>query len=175
MRRTIPRQNETCHRTDAVEEHPVRPIMHHPPFATGIPHMDKIALRNPESFSSVIARHRQVERIVCGHHHRPEVGRCAHAIVTISPSVAHQVELTLDPAEPGAFNFEPPAFQLHIYSDTNGFVSHEVYTNRYILRSPFLTDPAYPGRHSQCADTNRHLISRFFGTCRSSLVNFCML
>jgi Icc protein len=123
--------------------------MHHPPFATGIPHMDKIALRNPETFSSVIARHRQVERIVCGHHHRPIVGRCAHAIVTIAPSVAHQVELTLDPADPGAFNFEPPAFQLHIYSATNGFVSHIVYINEYIGPFPFLTDPPYPGTQSQ--------------------------
>ena len=119
--------------------------MHHPPFVTGIPHMDKIALRDPDAFRAVIARHRQVERIVCGHHHRPVVGQCAHAIVSISPSVAHQVELTFNSADPGAFNFEPAAFQLHMYSIATGFASHIVYTDRYPGPFPFLTDPAYPG------------------------------
>lgn len=112
--------------------------MHHPPFATGIPHMDRIGLLNAEQFGSVIARHHQVERIVCGHHHRPIIGRCAHAIASISPSVAHQVELTFDPSDPGAFNFEPPAFQLHMWQEAGGFVSHTVYTERYPGPFPFL-------------------------------------
>jgi Icc protein len=89
--------------------------MHHPPFITGLPHMDKIALLNQQEFTAVIARHRQVQRIVCGHHHRPIIGQCAHAVVSISPSVAHQVELTFNPADSGAFIFEPPAFQLHAW------------------------------------------------------------
>ncbi|HEY1414101.1 MAG TPA: phosphodiesterase [Rhodopila sp.] len=114
--------------------------MHHPPFVTGIPHMDRIALRNGNAFASLIARHRQVERIVCGHHHRPVVGKCAHATASIAPSVAHQVELTFDPADPGAFNFEPPAFQLHLWLEDSGFVSHTVYTNLYRGPFPFLTN-----------------------------------
>jgi len=122
--------------------------MHHPPFITGIPHMDKIALLDQDAFRSVVSRHRQVERIVCGHHHRPVVGQCAHAIVTISPSVAHQVELTLDPADRGAFNFEPPAFQLHLWRDKSGFVSHTVYTDSYRGPFPFVTEAEYPGAHT---------------------------
>ena len=118
--------------------------MHHPPFATGIPHMDRIALHNPEAFRSVIARHRQVERIVCGHHHRPIVGHCAHAIVSISPSVAHQVALTFDPADTGAFNFEPPAFHVHTWQGAGGFVSHTVYTGQYRGPFPFVPDPGKP-------------------------------
>ena len=130
---------------------PSRPTligMHHPPFVTGIPHMDKIALLNADAFRSVIAEHRQVERIVCGHHHRPVVGRCAQAIVSISPSVAHQVELTFDPTNLGAFNFEPPAFQLHKWDDRNGFISHTVYTDDYRGPFPFMTDIEYPGAQS---------------------------
>jgi Icc protein len=130
---------------------PARPTlvgMHHPPFATGIPHMDKIALLNAEAFRAVIAGHRQVARIVCGHHHRPIVGQCAQAIVSISPSVAHQVELTFDSSDPGAFNFEPPAFQLHTWDDNAGFVSHTVYTGRYRGPFPFLTESNYPGVQS---------------------------
>jgi Icc protein len=123
---------------DTLAAQPSKPTlvgMHHPPFITGIPHMDKIALLDRDAFRSVIARHRQVERIVCGHHHRPVIGQCAHAIASISSSVAHQVQLTFDPTDPGAFNFEPPAFQLHLWSRRNGFVSHTVYTDSY--RGPF--------------------------------------
>jgi 3',5'-cyclic-AMP phosphodiesterase len=143
-------QLEWLDRTLAAE--PTKPTligMHHPPFTTGIPHMDKIALLNAGMFQSVIARHRQVERIVCGHHHRPIVGRCAQTIVSIAPSVAHQVELTFDPADPGAFNFEPPAFQLHAWHEDSGIVSHIVYTDNYPGPFPFLTDPDYPGTQSQ--------------------------
>jgi 3',5'-cyclic AMP phosphodiesterase CpdA len=127
---------------------PSRPTMigmHHPPFATGLPHMDAIALRDAQAFRSVIGCHRQVERIVCGHHHRPIFGQCAHAVASISPSVAHQVELSFDPTNSGAFNFEPPAFQMHVWREAEGFASHTVYTDRYPGPFPFLTDPDYPG------------------------------
>jgi 3',5'-cyclic-AMP phosphodiesterase len=127
---------------------PTLVAMHHPPFVTGIPHMDKIALRDAEMFRTVIARHRQVRLIICGHHHRPIVGQCEHAIVSISPSVAHQVELTFDSLDTGAFNFEPAAFQLHKWDDNNGFVSHTVYTDTYRGPFPFVTDQDYPGIRS---------------------------
>jgi 3',5'-cyclic-AMP phosphodiesterase len=139
-------QLEWLDRTLAAQ--PTKPTMvgmHHPPFTTGIPHMDKIALLNAGMFRSVLARHRQVERIVCGHHHRAIMGRFEHAIVSISPSVAHQVELTFAPSDPGAFNFEPPSFQLHTWHKNNGFVSHTVYTDNYPGPFPFLADPDYPG------------------------------
>ncbi len=122
--------------------------MHHPPFITGIPHMDRINLQDAAAFTSVIARHRQVERIICGHHHRPVFGRCAHAIVSIAPSVGHQVALTFDPLDAGAFNFEPPAFQLHRWDEAAGIVSHTVYTDSYRGPFPFVMDPNYPGAKS---------------------------
>ncbi len=113
--------------------------MHHPPFATGLPQMDAIALRDAEAFRAVIARHRQVERIVSGHHHRPIFGQCAHALASISPSVAHQVELSFDPTSSGAFNFEPPALQMHVWQELVGFASHTVYTDNYPGPFPFLS------------------------------------
>jgi Icc protein len=132
----------------AQEARPTLVGMHHPPFATGIPHMDKIALRDSDAFRGVIARHRQVERIVCGHHHRPIIGQCAHAIASISPSVAHQVALTFDPTDKGAFNFEPPAFQLHLWREQDGFVSHTVYTDQYRGPFPFVSDTDCSGMQS---------------------------
>ncbi len=119
--------------------------MHHPPFACGIAHMDRINLRNIPDFAAIIARHHQVERIICGHHHRPIVARLAHAIASIAPSVAHQVEMTLNPHNSGAFNFEPPAFQLHRWTAADGIVSHTVYVEEFPGPYPFVNDPDYPG------------------------------
>jgi Icc protein len=120
--------------------------MHHPPFACGIAHMDKIRLRDSAAFVEVVARHKQVEQIVCGHHHRPITARVAQAVASISPSVAHQVEMSLHPDDPGAFVFEPPAFQVHRWTGEDGIVSHTVYVEHFPGPYPFVTDPEYPGR-----------------------------
>jgi 3',5'-cyclic-AMP phosphodiesterase len=129
----------------AAPDKPTIVAMHHPPFACGIAHMDRINLRNASEFAGVIARHRQVERIICGHHHRPIVARVAHAIASISPSVAHQVEMSLDPHDRGAFVFEPPAFQLHRWTAADGIVSHTLYVEDFPGPYPFVNDPEYPG------------------------------
>lgn len=119
--------------------------MHHPPFLCGIAHMDAINLQQPEAFRAIVARYRQVERIVCGHHHRPVVARVAHAIASIAPAVAHQVELALRDDAPAAFVLEPPAYQLHRWTAETGFVTHTAYVEDYPGPFPFLTDPDYPG------------------------------
>jgi len=129
----------------AAPDRPTIIAMHHPPFACGIGHMDRINLRDAQAFSGVIARHRQVERIICGHVHRPVVARVAHAIASIAPSVAHQVELTFDPHDAGAFIFEPPAYQLHRWTAADGIVSHTVLVEQFPGPFPFVNDPEYPG------------------------------
>jgi len=127
--------------------------MHHPPFICGIGHMDAISLREPGAFAAVLARHPQVERVVCGHHHRPVVTRIARAVVSIAPAVAHQVELDLRPDAPSAFVLEPPAYQLHHWSAEHGLVSHTAYVEDYPGPFPFVMEPEYPGR---ATDTNGH-------------------
>lgn len=120
--------------------------MHHPPFRCGIAHMDVIALREPGRFVEVVARHRQVQRIVCGHHHRPVVAPLAHAIASIAPSVAHQVEFDLSAGAPAAFVMEPAAFELHLWEEDTGFVSHTALVEVFPGPFPFFADPDYPGR-----------------------------
>jgi len=129
----------------AVPDKPTIVALHHPPFVCGIAHMDRINLRDRDAFTAVIARHKQVERIICGHHHRPIVTRVAHAIASIAPSVAHQVELSLDPHDNGALIFEPPAFQLHRWTPADGIVSHTAYVEHYTGPFPFVNAPDYPG------------------------------
>ncbi|HEX2526584.1 MAG TPA: phosphodiesterase [Geminicoccus sp.] len=129
-------------------EQPGKPTilaMHHPPFTSGIGHMDEIGLRHPERLAAVVARHPQVERVVCGHHHRPMTMRFAGTIASIAPSVVHQVDLDLRPGSAAGFVMEPPAFQLHHWIDGSGLVSHTVYVDLAEGPYPFNADPDYPG------------------------------
>lgn len=127
---------------------PVAIFMHHPPFACGIAHMDAIRLREGEAeFTALVARHPAIERILCGHHHRPIVSRFAGTIAQIAPSVTHQVTLDLGEESPSTFHMEPPAYLLHRWDEATGLVSHTAYVERYPGPYPFVLDPDYPGAH----------------------------
>lgn len=100
-------------------------LMHHPPFATGIAAMDGMGLEGIDALAEVIRRHPQVERIVCGHLHRPIVRRFAGTVACTCPSTAHQIALDLPPARRLAAVMEPPACMLHLWlGEAGGLVSH---------------------------------------------------
>jgi 3',5'-cyclic AMP phosphodiesterase CpdA len=44
---------------------PTLVLMHHPPFLTGIAHMDRIGLTGRDCFASVMRRHAQVDAMLC--------------------------------------------------------------------------------------------------------------
>ena len=108
----------------AAPDRPTLVIMHHPPFPTGITYMDGHGLDNAAGFAEVIARPNQVERISCGHLHRPIHRRFAGTIVGTAPSTAHQVRLDLRPGARLHFRFEPPGYQLHLWEADSGLVTH---------------------------------------------------
>jgi 3',5'-cyclic AMP phosphodiesterase CpdA len=121
-------------------EAPDRPtliVMHHPPFRTGIGHMDAMGLANAEAMREVVGRHRQVEAVVAGHLHRPIQTRWAGTIATTAPSTAHQVALDLRPDGPPQFVMEPPACQLHVWTPGCGLVSHTSYIGVFDGPHPF--------------------------------------
>jgi Icc protein len=122
-------------------EQPERPtvvIMHHPPFLTGIGHMDDIGLlEGGEALGAVIARHSQVERILCGHLHRAIQVRWRGTVASTAPSTAHQVTLDLRAGGDATFILEPPGFQLHLWRDGVGLVSHTAAIGRHDGPYPF--------------------------------------
>ena len=121
-------------------------FMHHPPFVCGIRHMDDIRLLDgAERLAEIVSRHPQVERILCGHHHRPIQTRFAGTIASIAPSVAHQVALDILDDREGALVFEPPAYQLHLFTPEMGLVSHTAFVERFPGPFPFVLDAEYPG------------------------------
>ena len=107
---------------------PVILAMHHPPFVTGIGHMDAIGLPAADCarLAEVVARHPNIERVLCGHLHRPIQHRFAGTLASTCPSPAHQVALDLRPDAPSAYRMEPPAFEIHAWLPGAGLVSHLV-------------------------------------------------
>jgi 3',5'-cyclic AMP phosphodiesterase CpdA len=124
----------------AAPRQPTLVVLHHPPFLTGIAHMDEVSLRNPDAFEAVIRRHPQVERILIGHAHRPIIARFGGSLAQVAPSVAHQVTLDLRPDGPATFNMEPPAFLLHHWRPEARLVSHQVYVGEFAGPYPFEPD-----------------------------------
>lgn len=121
-------------------ERPDRPtlvLMHHPPFDTLIGHMDRQGLTGTESLAAVIRRHPQVERILCGHLHRPIEARFAGSIACTAPSPAHQVALDLDAQARSQFVMEPPGYRLHAYTPESGTVSHMAFVGAFAGPYPF--------------------------------------
>lgn len=117
-----------------LDEEPDRPtivIQHHPPFVTGIRYMDTMGLQGKEGLAEVIARHHNVERVLCGHVHRAITRRFAGTLATTCPSTAHQVELDLREAGGLAMIAEPPACALHTWSEEGGLVSHLSFIGDY--------------------------------------------
>jgi 3',5'-cyclic-AMP phosphodiesterase len=115
-------------------EAPDRPtliFMHHPPFTTGIVRMDGYGLANAREFAEVVRRHPQVERIVCGHLHRPIQARVGGTLASTAPSTAYQVALDLEHGNPLMFMMEPPACQLHLWGADTGLVTHTSYIGGY--------------------------------------------
>lgn len=111
-------------------------LMHHPPFLTGIGHMDKIGLKGSAEFAAIMGRHPQVEAVLCGHLHRTIQTQVGGRRVTTAPSPAHQVALDLRDDAPSRFRMEPPGFMLHNWSN-GSLVSHTAAIGNYDGPFPF--------------------------------------
>jgi 3',5'-cyclic AMP phosphodiesterase CpdA len=116
---------------DAAQGKPTVVALHHPPFACGIGHMDELRLDSAAAakLAALIARYPNVERVICGHVHRPMFVRFGGTIASAVPAPAHQVALDLRAEAPSAFVMEPPAYALHRYEPATGIVTHHAYVD----------------------------------------------
>ena len=110
--------------------------LHHPPFVTGIGHMDRVGFDASAALAAVIARHKQVERVTAGHLHRPITVRFAGTVASTCPSPAHQVALDIAPDAKDDFIMEPPAYQLHWWNGRE-LVTHTAYIGEFDGPYPF--------------------------------------
>jgi 3',5'-cyclic-AMP phosphodiesterase len=96
-------------------------FLHHPPFVTGIAHMDRQSLRNASDLAAVLKRHPRTRLVAAGHVHRATLTIFAGIPATICPTPSHAVALDLEDRYPPALMLEPPAFHLHAWFDGAGY------------------------------------------------------
>lgn len=117
-------------------------FMHHPPFECGISAFDGHRLNEGgQRLSELVRAHGNVERILCGHVHRPIQVRWAGTMASIAPSTAHQATLDLRPVETLSMMMEPPGISLHLWREgpdgVGGLITHTSYVGNYDGPRPF--------------------------------------
>jgi 3',5'-cyclic AMP phosphodiesterase CpdA len=121
-------------------ERPALLFLHHPPFKTGIWHMDRQNLLNAGELADIIRRHPRVKLIATGHVHRATLAMFAGVPTTICPAPNHAVDLDLAELREPSFKVEPPAFHLHTWFPGEGFgsvVTHQVPIGTFDGPHPF--------------------------------------
>ena len=88
-------------------------FMHHPPFASGVGHMDLEPFKRRDDLHGLIQRHPQVERLACGHIHRPITLHFGGSVATVCPGVGMQIPMDLRPEAPSGFVLSPPGLLVH--------------------------------------------------------------
>ncbi|MBN9509683.1 MAG: phosphodiesterase [Alphaproteobacteria bacterium] len=130
-----------------LNEAPQRPTLialHHPPLCCGLQILDTINLRSTPELGALLRRHPQVERILCGHHHRSMIGRLGHATVCVAPGTAQAAAFELD-HDRGDFVMEPPGYYVHLRNGDGSIVSHLVFVEAFPGPYPYILDGDYPG------------------------------
>jgi 3',5'-cyclic-AMP phosphodiesterase len=94
---------------------PVVVALHHPPFVSGVDHMDAMRLdaQSSDRLASVVIRYPEVQRVVCGHLHRHHVHRFGGTVAMSCPATAPAI----GPQSWPVFIDEPPACLLHVWDD----------------------------------------------------------
>lgn len=100
---------------DGRHEHPTLIAMHHPPFDSGVPAMDRIALAGPArgSLAAILGRHPQVCGVIAGHHHRTIVATFAGRPAVVVPGTYCQLPLDFTAEHLRVVTGEPVAFAVH--------------------------------------------------------------
>lgn len=109
-------------------------MVHHPPFATGIAHLDGLPMAGADALVGIAARHGGVQRIVAGHVHRSMSASPAGVACTTCPSTAHHFALDLDPGIRARWIPEPPGFQLHLLAPGAASVTHTAFVEDFQAR-----------------------------------------
>lgn len=102
----------------AEPERPTVIACHHPPIATGLTGSAKVWQNaDKPAFAAILSRHAQVQRIICGHAHRPITGSFGGRTVWVAPATCYQFEAGFSAANTLSITREPPGFSLHLWLD----------------------------------------------------------
>ncbi|MET0909999.1 MAG: phosphodiesterase [Ilumatobacteraceae bacterium] len=86
--------------------------LHHPPFATGVGWMDASGFVGLDRLEAVLGEH-PVDKVVCGHFHRPVSSTMAGIPVQVGLSTVQHVDLDLVPGAGPSLIVDPVGYQIH--------------------------------------------------------------
>lgn len=112
-------------------------ILHHPPFACGIPYLDTYRYIDAAALEAVLRPFSHIEAVLCGHVHRPMLRRWAGTVVAACPSTTTEIALQFSPDATPQSYLGPPACMLHLWHPAQGLVSHVSYIGDYPGPYPF--------------------------------------
>jgi len=117
---------------------PTAIAMHHPPFLSGLDAMDASTLGRADAFAKVVSSYDNIQRILCGHLHRPVVTTVSGVTTSSCLSTVHHVGLNLNPGAKIELIRDPAGYQLHRVSNGN-WITH----TRYIDTGEVAVVPAW--------------------------------
>jgi 3',5'-cyclic AMP phosphodiesterase CpdA len=109
---------------------PVYLFIHHPPFETGIPSLDRIRLLDPAILRRVVTRHSNIRHIFFGHVHRPIAGHWAGISFSVLRGTNHQVALDFTADAKIPRSHEPPAYAIALFGHDSLVVHFHDYLDR---------------------------------------------
>ncbi len=112
--------------------------MHHPPFLSGIGWMDRSGFVGMDRFAEIVSS-RAVDRILCGHLHRPITAAVGRTIAQVGPSTVQHVAINFDPSETSDLMLVNDPVGYLIYRRTaHGWIAHTRYIDT--AEEPFHPD-----------------------------------
>ena len=122
--------------------------MHHPPFRTGVRWMDDAGFIGLDRLTSVIEASGNVDRIICGHIHRPMTTTVGGVTTEVGLSTSVHVALDLEPNGPTQLIRDPAGYRIFAI-DGDQIAPQIVGHTRYIATGevPFVPEwaPEFPG------------------------------
>lgn len=117
---------------------PVVLALHHPPFAVGIPRLDRAAFPGAARLEALVRASGKVTRVIAGHSHRAVHGLWAGVQASTAPALGHALALSFHTEAPHAHTAEPPGLHLHLMRD-GAWMTHTVLLGNTAPPSGFAT------------------------------------
>ncbi|MFD1910691.1 metallophosphoesterase family protein [Halodurantibacterium flavum] len=108
----------------AAAQGPAILALHHPPFPTFAPHLDRPGFQNASALSRLL-KGSAVCRIIAGHSHRAMHTVWANCLASTAPPIGYGLSLSLSGAESHSPEGVSPAFDLHL-ANGGTMVSHQI-------------------------------------------------
>jgi len=108
----------------ATASSPTLLALHHPPFQTAVPHLDKAGFARATELSKMIAQS-AVCRVIAGHAHRGTQTIWAGCLASTAAPIGHGLTLSMTGKTPSRPKASTPSFELHVITP-EVLASHQI-------------------------------------------------